>query len=62
MVKTHQFTRNVDGTAVEIVLDKIVTFYRDEFSECTTIKPVNGEKIGVSESVDEVRRIVNSDD
>jgi uncharacterized protein YlzI (FlbEa/FlbD family) len=62
MPKTHQFTKNADEKAVEIVLDKIVSFEWDSFSECTSIKLCNGENIGVSESIDEVRKILNDSD
>ena len=58
MPKTHQFTRNTSGQPVEIVIDKIATFDHDEFSECTIIVLVGGDKIGVSESVEDVRAIV----
>lgn len=57
MAKTHQFTKNVDGKPVDIVLEKILSFEWDEHSECTSIKFVEGDKIGVSETVEEVRKV-----
>lgn len=58
MAKTHTFTKNSTGKPISIVLDKITGYERDEFSECTTIALVGGEKIGVSETVDEVKNAI----
>jgi uncharacterized protein YlzI (FlbEa/FlbD family) len=59
MARTHEFTKNEDSTKITIVLDKIETIARDEFSDCTSITLKSGRKIGVSETVSEVTRVVN---
>ena len=58
MPKTHQFTENSAGTPVSIVLGHITKFERDEFSNCTSITLTGGEKIGVSESIEEVTKVI----
>ena len=55
MPKTHQFTDNASGQPIIVVLDKVATISHDEFSECTTIELIDGKKIGVSDTVEEVR-------
>jgi uncharacterized protein YlzI (FlbEa/FlbD family) len=58
--KTHQFTKNASGTPITIVIDKIKTFEFDEFSECTQITLIDGTKYGVSETIEEVTKIVEA--
>lgn len=58
MAKTHRFTQNVDGEPIEIVLDKIEAFKVDEFSGCTLLELTSGKTVGVAESIDKVRGIV----
>lgn len=60
MAKTYEFTENASGARISIVIDKIATFKKDEFSECTSIELIDGKKIGVSESVDEVRKVIEN--
>ena len=38
MPKTHEFTDNATGKPIAVVIDKIVVFKKDEFSECTSIE------------------------
>jgi hemerythrin superfamily protein len=61
MPKTFPFTRNSTGEQVLIVLDKITHVERDNFSECTNIVLEGGQKIDVSETVDEVHQIIEDD-
>lgn len=62
MHRTHTFTQNIDGKQIDVVLDKIEGFERDEFSDCTTLKLTSGTKIGVLEPIEEVRKILNDAD
>lgn len=59
MPKTHTFTENSTGSPTDVVLEKIKSFHWSDFSECTIIEFIDDTKIGVSESVEEVRRIIN---
>ncbi len=58
MPKTHEFTDNATGKPIAVVIDKIVVFKKDEFSECTSIELIGGTKIGVSETIDQVQKVV----
>lgn len=58
--KTHLFTRNSSDTPVNIVLDKVRSFERDEFSDCTKIVYIDGDTIGVSETIEEVRAVIEN--
>jgi len=60
MPKTHEFLENRLELPIIIVLDKIQTIQHDSRSECTTITMIGGEKIGVSESVEIVKKAVES--
>ena len=59
MTKTHKFTKNDTGNAVEVVVNKIIRFEHDTFSECTAIYLEGGDKIFVSESLEQVSTVVN---
>lgn len=60
MPKTHDFTENSSGETITIVLNQIQTIEKDHHSDCTTIVLIGGKEIGVSESVDEVKKVVES--
>ncbi|WP_249694536.1 hypothetical protein [Stappia sp. WLB 29] len=62
MPKTHRFTENASGDPVNVVIDKITTFQYDSFAECTTLVLLNGQKIAVSETDDEVREVIENSD
>jgi len=60
MSKTHEFTNNSSSTPVSVVLDKIVSYERDDFSESTKIKLVGGDVIHVSETVSQVKAAIDN--
>lgn len=60
MPKTHTFTESTSGEPVDVVVDKIATYKHDGFSECTSITLVGGAKLGVTETVDEVRKVIEA--
>jgi hypothetical protein len=57
--KTHKFTRNIDGKEVFVVIAKIKSVERDDFSECTKISLIDGTHEGVRETVGQVRKIID---
>ena len=60
MAKTHEFTENASGSPITVVIDKIKSFRRDEFSECTQITFIDGSTLGVSETVEEVTNVIEA--
>lgn len=60
MPKTHRFTDNVSEQPVVVVIDKIQFFQRDDHSECTQIRLTDGSDLAVSETVEEVQRVIET--
>ncbi len=60
MSKTHRFTDNATGEPIEIVIAHIVSFRRDNFSECTSIKLTTGTEVGVMETESQVRDAIEA--
>ena len=60
MPKTHKFTKNSEGEKITVVLSQIQSFNKDNFSECTRLSLIGGVTIGVSETEEEVRKVLES--
>lgn len=60
MAKTHTFSTRSGSRPVTVVLAHVILFERDEFAECTMISLTGGHKIGVSEGVDEVTKVIEA--
>lgn len=60
MTRTHVFKHSPSGQPIEVELDKVRSFQRDDQSFCTLIEYIDGNKVHVTETLDDVEAIVGA--